>query len=227
MYLLDQFFRSSTNHKDTFRIFEVHRTQSDEFGAENESLESMQNEISQSIFTIITTNNWMSTAYGGILAKGAIQEFIEGVLFRHYMDSGGKDILNLNQLNYLLFSETHCQSISYKDYVMGVLDFTGEIMRFGISHPSGYMIKKGMYIYPSVIVKTIRIILQHVEDLSHFSAKIDYMLPGFSQKHKTIKASLSKMEKVLYETELRKRLCISKEKELRHRRIKKRVFYIQ
>lgn len=163
----------------------------------------------------------MSTAYGDILSKGAVQEYVEAAFFNVFLKSDGKTMLSLKELNSGLLL-TNRQLVDHKDYFMGLLDFTGEIMKYGISHCSNF--GKAAPNGPSItkIVTTIRLITQHIEHLTFYFCNIDKMIPGFNHKHKTIITSLYKMERLLYEQELKTRLDLFQEK-LRKRKMRKRL----
>lgn len=196
-----------SNKKDTTLskkyIFEVHRTKDTDFGAGNAKLESAERQIAADVSGLERASAWMATAYGDILARGAIQEFAEGVLFRHYMASGGA-LLSLPELSCRIYGAPG--KVQQADYVMALLDFTGEIMRYGISHPADARV--------TTIVATIRCVTEHTQFLELALPDINKTIPGFAQKLKTIKASLNKMEKVFYEKELfeRQKLNIDRKK---------------
>lgn len=143
----------------------------------------------------------MATSYDLILSKGAIQEYIEGLLFKSYILSGGKVLLTAKEI-----SSGIKYPIDKKDYILGLLDFTGEIMKFGISHPLGCQIDDGVFIFPTEIVRTIRGILQQVDIIMEaLYSNIDILLPGILCKYKTAKSSLSKMEKLIYNVQLQRK----------------------
>lgn len=191
------------------RIFEVHRTDKSELEKQDNNVEEMCRSIAKPIKQVYLNKIWMSTAYGFILTRGTVQEFLEGVLFKEYLKSNGA-VLSLNQVNTIVFQNK--VKITYKDYIMALLDFTGELMRFGVSNSNSTQ-------EPSTIkiVKTIRLILQHVNHLLFRFPKIDKIIPSFTQKNNVIRLSLLKMERTLYDQELKTRLNLHKEKLLKRR----------
>ena len=61
--------------------------------------------------------------------SGGIQEYMEAVLFQHYLET--QRLMSYEDASSTLPQELQ---LTYEDYVLGIFDMTGELMRFGVTH---------------------------------------------------------------------------------------------
>ncbi|KAK9448475.1 Translin [Limtongia smithiae] len=131
---------------------------------------------------------------------GAIQEFIEAITFREYLYEG-------RIMTYINIKKTLPSSIllTYEDYVLGLFDLTGELMRFAISNIHVASSLNGA-IQPSAVSLNIRLVLQTL--LTEFSAlripqRSNFSPTEYQKKLSTLSASVSKVEKAVYSLSVR------------------------
>ena len=131
--------------------------------------------------------------------SGGIQEFMEAVLFQHYLE----------QRTVMRFDDAQRQLpdgivLTYEDYALGVFDMTGELMRFAIT----YLATNGQL--PGVsggkesaegpgggsILADLQVLRSELEKLD---ASGSYGLnKDFATKMKTTRASVEKVENGVY-----------------------------
>ena len=126
-----------------------------------------------------------------------IQEFIEALSFYHYWKEGTLLSYPLAQ-HYLTFhhEETKQDVILFLnpfDYLLGLADLTGELMRVGINS-----VGKGLWSTPAIVVKFVRELYTGLLALNHFS-----MNKEFLTKLETILNNLLKIERAWYALEIR------------------------
>lgn len=136
----------------------------------------------------INANRYRSNITGGV------QEFMEAVLFQHYLET-----------QHLLVFEDAATKVpegvvlTYEDYVLGVFDMTGELMRFAITYmatngrlPGG----QGNITSNSSILADMQVLrcgLESVDASGNYSLSKE-----FFQKLKTTRASTEKIENGVY-----------------------------
>lgn len=125
---------------------------------------------------------------------GGIQEFMEALLFQHYLETQ-------HLLNYEGAASKLPEGIllTYEDYVLGVFDMTGELMRFAITYmaTNGKLpgTKGGNASNSSILTD-----MQHLRtELEGLDTGASYALnKEFAQKLKTTRTSTEKIENGVY-----------------------------
>lgn len=123
---------------------------------------------------------------------GGIQEFMEAVLFQHY----------LTTQRVMTFEEAAAQlpdglMLTYEDYVLGLFDMTGELMRFAITYMATNGKLPGSEAGSKATILTDMQLLR--SELEALDAGGSYALSrDFSQKLKTTRASIEKVENGVY-----------------------------
>ncbi|KAK9357375.1 Translin [Lipomyces starkeyi] len=126
--------------------------------------------------------------------SGAIQEYIEALLFREYLTE--RWILSHEEVQKLIGHEF---LVTYSDYILGLLDTTGELMRFSITNL--YDVTASGVVQVSAIAKQICQLLRtlrigfsglRVNSSSHSSST------EFVKKLNTLYNSVDKVEKAVY-----------------------------
>ena len=125
--------------------------------------------------------------------SGGIQEYMEAVLFQHYLET--QQVMSHDQATRLLPADV---MLTYEDYALGLFDMTGELMRFAIT----YMATNGSL--PGSNDKgSSSNILTDMQDMRSQLEILDisgsYALSKeFEQKMKTTKNSVEKVENSVY-----------------------------
>lgn len=125
---------------------------------------------------------------------GGIQEFMEAVLFQHYLETQ----------RIMTFEEAAAQIpngivLTYEDYVLGLFDMTGELMRFAITvmATNGQLpgMDNGSGSQPSILadMQTLRSELERIDASHHYGLAKD-----FDQKLRTTRNSVEKVELSVY-----------------------------
>ncbi|EXJ79231.1 hypothetical protein A1O3_08732 [Capronia epimyces CBS 606.96] len=128
--------------------------------------------------------------YGNI--TGGIQEFMEAVLFQHYLATQ----------RVMSFDEAAAQLpeglvLTYEDYVLGLFDMTGELMRFAITYMATNGQLPGSETGSSSTILTDMQLLR--SELERLDASGSYSLSrDFSQKLRTTRTSIEKVENGVY-----------------------------
>ena len=129
--------------------------------------------------------------------SGGLQEFIEAVAFRHYLQT--QSLLTYDEAISLLPPNIH---LSEDDYLLGVFDMTGELMRFAITIIAIHgQVPAGETPGQSTILADMQRLRSMLEGLevpanSPIAREID-------QKMKTMKQSVEKVENGVYEIMIR------------------------
>lgn len=134
--------------------------------------------------------------WGWITISGAIQEYIEAVLFQDYLQQSP----TLETKTLLSYEETAARIpfgdkgvVPMEDYLLGVLDYTGELMRYGITHTS--TISEGATnTVGQDAIEMLRTIALHMDAIAPYAESIK----SFSGKHRVLRESLRKIEKQVY-----------------------------
>ena len=125
---------------------------------------------------------------------GGIQEFMEAVLFQHYLETQ-------HLLTFDIAADKLPQGIllTQEDYVLGVFDMTGELMRFAITYmaTNGRLPgSQGDNSSQASILVDMQLLRSQLEGID---ASGSYGLSKeFSQKLKTTRASTEKIENGVY-----------------------------
>lgn len=122
--------------------------------------------------------------------SGGIQEFMEAVLFQHYLETqcllSFADATNTLPLGL---------GLTYEDYLLGVFDMTGELMRFAIT----YMATNGSLPGSSTTKPSILADMQDIRSqLEGLDASGNYSLKEFESKLKVTRQSVEKVENGVY-----------------------------
>ncbi|KAI8878174.1 Translin [Backusella circina FSU 941] len=125
--------------------------------------------------------------------SGAFEEFIEAVAFHHYLVH--EKIIQKNELDaYFKDEETDTQwlEVRSQDYLLGLADFTGEMMRYAIT-----IVSTGEYDKAMKICSILRTL-----DLN-FDVIATAYLPILNKKMGALKSSIKKVEKACYTFQVR------------------------
>ena len=125
---------------------------------------------------------------------GGIQEYMEAVLFQHYLESG--KVMSHGEAAKAIPSNVQ---LIDTDYVLGLFDMTGELMRFAIT----YLATNGSLPETEQNESTKSNILTDMQDLRSYLEMIDAgsnygLAREFEQKMKTTRASVDKVEYGVY-----------------------------
>ncbi|CDH55779.1 translin-associated protein x [Lichtheimia corymbifera JMRC:FSU:9682] len=123
---------------------------------------------------------------------GAFEEFIEGIAFFHYLEKG--TLITKEEVDNYFKDEEGKQWIEVRaqDYVLGLADFTGELMRYAIS-----AVTSGNYKHAMDICTLLRNISTDCEMLAGSS------LPILNKKMGAMRASVGKVERACYAFQIR------------------------
>ncbi len=125
--------------------------------------------------------------------SGGIQEYMEAVLFQHYLET-----------QYLLPYEDAGNKLpsglvlTYEDYLLGIFDMTGELMRFAITYMAtngtlpGTDVSQDMSTSILADMQTIR------SQLEALDASGTYSLREFDSKLRVTRQSVEKVENGVY-----------------------------
>jgi hypothetical protein len=114
-------------------IFALHRVgikEDREFEIEDDiklTLDVLESDIQRyfkSVEPIVSKNQWK---YNKQLS-GAIQEYVEAVSFKHYLST--ETVITLDDIQQTIPNII----ITHADYLLGIMDLTGELMRYAISN---------------------------------------------------------------------------------------------
>ncbi|KAJ8101046.1 Translin [Lipomyces tetrasporus] len=126
--------------------------------------------------------------------SGAIQEYIEALLFREYLME--RRILSHEEVQTLIGDEF---LVTYTDYILGLFDTTGELMRFAITNLSDVTSSHAVQVSPIAnqicqLLRTLRIGFSgvRVNSSSHLSST------EFVKKMNTLHSSVDKVERAVY-----------------------------
>lgn len=123
---------------------------------------------------------------------GGIQEFMEAVLFQHYLETQ----------RIMSFEDAAAQipegvMLTFEDYVLGLFDMTGELMRFAITYmaTNGSLPGSGTGFTTSILtdMQELRNELERLDPGNHY-----YLSKDFEQKLRTTKNSVEKVENGVY-----------------------------
>jgi predicted translin family RNA/ssDNA-binding protein len=126
--------------------------------------------------------------------SGGIQEYMEAVLFQHYLET--QQVMSHDQAARLFPADV---MLTYEDYALGLFDMTGELMRFAIT----YMATNGSLPGLNDKGSSSSNILTDMQDMRSQLEILDisgsYTLSkDFEQKMKTTKNSVEKVENSVY-----------------------------
>ncbi|CAO3614161.1 unnamed protein product [Mucor fragilis] len=124
--------------------------------------------------------------------SGGFEEFIEAIAFYHFLIH--KTVITKEQVDGYFKDEQGQMWVPVKteDYILGLADFTGELMRYAI-----HVVSTGKYDQAMVICKLLRKI-----DLDFDMIATSYM-PQLSKKLGTLKGSIKKVEQACYTFQIR------------------------
>lgn len=179
--------RGGANWMIMYRIFASHR------GAHKDCA-ALQTQALGELASLspVSVQRW-----GGTAVSGAVQEYIEALLFQDYLaqpparaNNGAEDRHEPTMLSYeeVVARLPHGAAIAPpEDYLQGVLDFTGEVMRYGVTHTRGAPGASALALLRAVAVR--------MDELAPYA---DKAVRGFASKHKVLRESLAKMERQVY-----------------------------
>jgi predicted translin family RNA/ssDNA-binding protein len=129
--------------------------------------------------------------------SGGIQEYMEAVLFQHYLES--EKVMTYDDA---VKSIPGNVQLTHDDYVLGLFDMTGELMRFAVTYLATNGSLPGAEEMPkhipggSSILTDMQLLRLHLETIDPSSS---YGLArDFEQKLKTTRASVEKVEHGVY-----------------------------
>ena len=138
--------------------------------------------------------------------SGGTQEFVEALSFQHYLET--QSLITLESVGIKLQSfatEGDTLSITPSDFVLGLFDMTGELMRFAITTMATVGALPGGTISqdpPSTAGEQEQSRQRHVlHDLQELRARLEVLNTDFHQYDKKLEvtqASVDKVEKALY-----------------------------
>ena len=124
---------------------------------------------------------------------GGLQEYMEAVLFQHYLET--QCLLSYHDAAAKLPSGL---ALTYEDYLLGIFDMTGELMRFAIT----YMATNGTLPGTNSSSNMSGSILADMQDLRSLLETIDasgtHSLRDFDSKLRVTKQSVEKVENGVY-----------------------------
>ncbi|ORY98592.1 translin associated factor X [Syncephalastrum racemosum] len=124
--------------------------------------------------------------------SGGFEEFIEAVAFYHYLTTG--TLIKKQEIDALFQDEQGNQWIHVQDsdYILGLGDFTGELMRYAIQ-----IVTSGEYDEALKICRFLR------EMKADFELLAGQLLPAVRKKLGALNGSLNKVEKACYTFQIR------------------------
>lgn len=138
--------------------------------------------------------------------SSGMQEYFEALSFQYYLES--QTIITLDQASSKLQSfaaEGDELRVTPTDYVLGLFDMTGELMRFAITTMATLGALPGAGSDSSLSAEETSSALAHdrhvLRDLQEMRARLETLDAGFSQhdrKLEVTRASVDKVEKALY-----------------------------
>lgn len=126
---------------------------------------------------------------------GCIQEWIEAVSFQHYLEH--RTVIKHEELSNTLPEVL----ITRGDYVLGIMDLTGELMRYAISHLSDTKSDsntRGVSKIAMQIVNTMRQFKSELALLDINQAEKTLQMKELGKKVSVFEASLGKVEQAIY-----------------------------
>ncbi|CAA19273.1 TRAX protein [Schizosaccharomyces pombe] len=115
-----------------------------------------------------------------------LQEYVEAVTFKFWLQTG--TLLSCKDSSFRI-------SINFIDYVLGVCDMTGEIMRFLVTNGSKFSVQQ-----LTQQVKFLRGLHKNCSEIEHLPSKVKSEL---QQKLSVMENSISKVEGICYSKILR------------------------
>ncbi|CEG67682.1 hypothetical protein RMATCC62417_04075 [Rhizopus microsporus] len=124
--------------------------------------------------------------------SGAFEEFVEAVAFHHYLLH--EKIITKQEIDSYFEDEENGKWLSVRgeDYILGLGDLTGELMRYAIQ-----IVSSGKYEQAMTICKTLREIDQDFELIA------SAYLPILHKKMGALRASIKKVEQACYTFQIR------------------------
>lgn len=139
------------------------------------------------------TNGWRYSHQ----MSGAVQEFIEALSFQHYLLHG--QVIALAEVQETIPGHV---VVTISDYILGLMDLTGEMMRYAIGHISGGSdgpSKEALDICNTL--RTIKSQLVDKVDGAQFSRALG--AKEWDKKVSTFNACVEKVERALYSQQIR------------------------
>ena len=120
-----------------------------------------------------------------------IQEYMEAVLFQHYLET--QMLLTHQEAAALL---PFGMKLTSEDYLLGIFDMTGELMRFAITYmaTNGKLPSSDNILHTSILAD-MQLIRSQLENLNVLGHKLN---KEYEQKLKTTKQSVEKIENSVY-----------------------------
>ena len=130
--------------------------------------------------------------------SGGIQEFMEALLFQHYLEK--QEILTHSDSSRRLPSGT---MLTHEDYLLGLFDMSGELMRFAITYmaTNGNLPGFGHEGSSHSILADMQDLRSRLENMS--AAGSFALSKDFEQKMKTTRSSVEKVENSVYSMTVR------------------------
>ncbi|KAI7866942.1 Translin, partial [Mucor mucedo] len=125
--------------------------------------------------------------------SGGFEEFIEAIAFYHFLVH--QNVITKDQVDaYFIDKETDEKWLTVKteDYILGLADFTGELMRYAI-----YVVSTGNYDQAMLICKLLRKIDTDFELIA------SAYMPQLFKKMGALKGSIKKVEQACYTFQIR------------------------
>ncbi|KAG0739948.1 hypothetical protein G6F23_008607 [Rhizopus arrhizus] len=123
--------------------------------------------------------------------SGAFEEFIEAVSFYHFLLY--EKVITKEQVDaYFQNDNVQWLSVRNEDYILGLADLTGELMRYAIQ-----IVSSGKYDRAMTICKTLR----DIDD--DFEIIANSYLPILNKKMGALKSSIKKVEQACYTFQIR------------------------
>lgn len=174
----------------SLRIFALHR------GA-NEDVEILEKAIHEHFDSIAGDLTGSKEYLFARQISGAVQEFVEAMLFKNYLET--KKLAPYGELDRLL-----PMKLTPDDYILGVLDFTGELMRYSISHLITEHIQQGrLHRRVSPIAQEIHEFMEELYMTLDIESGLYQTIHSFESKMNVFKDSLQKVSDAIFSVALR------------------------
>lgn len=131
--------------------------------------------------------------WGGTALSGGVQELIEALLFEDFLTPAERSEASSNDSLSILSYQAIKSAIPHgdivvpmPDYIQGILDFTGEVMKYGVTHTR------------TEVARTIAMLRGLAVAMDQLAPYAEAAVKGFGRKHEVMRQSLAKIERQVY-----------------------------
>lgn len=172
------------------RIFALHRGSNNEVG----SLKASIDEYFNSIVGDLTGSKEYLFSHQ---ITGAVQEFAEAMLFQHYLEAK-------KLASYEIIDDFLPMKLTPEDYILGVLDFTGELMRYAINHLTTEQTVQGqVHRCVSIVAQEIHGFMEELYMMLDVERGLYHSVHSFESKMNVFRDSLQKVSDAIFSVALR------------------------